>query len=466
MAIEILRRRPPADLLPSRAAEEIIEHFEGCVLYAYDDKEKKYPKTRITPANAHTVKGRLTIGFGRAVGVQPGDICTMDEAREWLREDIAKHAQIVRDTITVPLTQSEFDALTDLVYNIGYIPPSMKACLNGGLTDAGKQMAPGSYGSAGLQFPRNCRWGGIPHEEIYRRRLADACLFHDLPWQSACSKNLVKLELTPNNNIDPVMSTSLEDTLMRARQDIPDARPSPSAVFGKNWSDLTPPPKPEASVTVIEDVPELVLSEPAPPEPAPSVTQAKAEQPEAAPAHPPAVSAPVKEPAKTSPDAPVASKKPEIVDTKPADAVSPSANAGPAAVGPSSPPAPQSLPATLPAPVKTKPPPEPVIIAPKSVDVRSIPYGEIDVEKGAKNMTDSQRAMGMVIVGIGSVIQVVTTRLGVGTAIGAIAFDLSRDPVVIALGATAIAVLIGWLTRKRGTKIMTDGMKNATQVLK
>ena len=114
----------------------------------------------------------------------------------------------------------------------------------------------------------------------------------------------------------------------------------------------------------------------------------------------------------------------------------------------------------------TKPPPEPVVIAPKSVDVRSIPYGEITPENGAKNMSESQRVIGMVIVGIGSVVQIITARLAVGTAVGAIFFDLSRDPVVIALAATAVVTAIGWLTRKKGTKVMTTGMVNATQVLK
>jgi hypothetical protein len=54
----------------------------------------------------------------------------------------------------------------------------------------------------------------------------------------------------------------------------------------------------------------------------------------------------------------------------------------------------------------------------------------------------------------------------VGNAVGAIAFDLSRDPVVIALIATGVVTLIGWLMRKKGTKVMTTGMVNATQVLK
>jgi hypothetical protein len=114
----------------------------------------------------------------------------------------------------------------------------------------------------------------------------------------------------------------------------------------------------------------------------------------------------------------------------------------------------------------TKPPPPPVIIAPKTVDIRSIPYGEISPDNGAKNMSESQRGIGMVLVGVGSVVQIITMRLGIGTAVGAVFFDLTRDPVIIALVATAIVAVIGWLTRKRGTKVMTTGMVNATQVLK
>jgi hypothetical protein len=114
----------------------------------------------------------------------------------------------------------------------------------------------------------------------------------------------------------------------------------------------------------------------------------------------------------------------------------------------------------------TKPPPPPVIIAPKTVDIRSIPYGEISPDNGAKNMSESQRAVGMVLVGVGSVVQILSARLGVSAAVGAIAFDLSRDPVIIALVATAIVAVIGWFTRKKGTKVMTTGMISAVQVLK
>lgn len=436
MAIAILRRRPPSELLPSKAVEELIEHFEGCVLYAYDDKENKYPKTRITPENAHRVKGRLTIGFGRAVGVKPGDTCTMAEAREWLREDIAKHAQIVRDTITVPLTQSEFDALTDIAFNFGYIPPSMRACLNGGTTDKGKVMTPGSYGSAAMEFPRNCRWGGIPNQELYRRRMADACLFHDLPWQNACSKNIVKLVVDANQNPDPVESTSLEDTLMRARLDTSRV-PDTSATLTKPWSELVPQPKPEASVTIIEDKDELVLTTPAAPV---SVPAPAAGQPAEPPSPPPAA------PAKPLPT--------------PASLGSGQAEAKPVAIGPNSPPAPQAppVPVAPPAPpappVKAAPPPEPppppVPIGQQTSAVDAARKSE-EWSSSAKSMIYSRRFWGLFLVVVGRVWMLKT---GSNAVLGAVS-----DPLVMEMFSGFMVMVIGEAVQHWGERKATRPLK-------
>ena len=400
MAIEILRRRPPSELYPSKAALDLIRHFEGLSLVGYLD-----------PINIPT------IGYGRTGPVAVvGKRITLAEADALLDEDVARHAQIVRDQITVPLTQGEFDALSSLAFNLGYIPKSMKACLNGGVTDANKVMTPGSYGSALLQFPRNCRAGGKPLTGLYRRRLAEACLFSDLPWENACSVSVIKLKLTEAGHIDPTESTSLEDTLMRARLDT-SRPPNTSEIMKKPWSEL--------------------IAKQA--EPGEALSPAEAELPEA----------------KGSPP-----NLPPVVSVPPPVQPSGPAVAGPAVVVPA--PQPPPPPVALPAPR----PPAPVIIAPKTVDVRSIPYGEIAPENGAKNMSESQRGIGMVIVGVGSVVQILSARLGVGAAVGAIAFDLSRDPVIIALAATAIVAVIGWFTRKKGTKVMTTGMVTATQVLK
>ena len=412
MAIELQRRRPPGDHIVTDVALGLIKGFEGLHLSAYPD-----------PASplARTGKGSgdpWTIGWGRTKNVKRGDRCTLDQANAWLLEDANEAADIVRAAIQVPLTAGEFAAYTSMAYNLGYLPPSLKACLNGGTTDKGKVMAPGSYSEAILQLPRNCRAQTRPMKGLYRRRLAEACVFSDLPWEDACSTTVIQFELDERGEIDTDATTSLEDTLMRARSS---RAPDPSVILKKPWSELVKP----------EPAPVKVEPEPAPPNPA-----GKAELPELKAPQPPTpvVSAPI-----------------------------PAPSSGPVAQGPAVVvPAPQPPPP----PVAAPKPPEPVVISPKSVDVRSIPYGEVLPENGAKNMSESQRGVGMVLVGVGSVVQIITMRLGVGTAVGAIFFDLSRDPVVIALVATGIVAGIGWLTRKRGTKVMTTGMVNATQVLK
>jgi lysozyme len=416
MAIEIQRRRPPADHIVTDVAINLIRSFEGLHLSAYPD-----------PASplARTGKGAgdpWTIGWGRTKGVKRGDRCTLDEANAWLREDIEVAAQIVRTNINVPLTAGEFAAYTSMAYNLGYLPPSLRACLNGGVTDKGKVMAAGSYSEAILQLPRNCRAQTRPMKGLYRRRLAEACVAMDLPFEDACSPTVIQFELDERGEIDTDATTSLEDTLMRARSS---RAPDPSVILKKPWSELVP----------VKPAPVKVEPEPAAPNSA-----GDAELPENQAPQPPSpvVSAP--------PNAPLSG--PTV--------------AGPAAVVP----APQLPPPPVAPPPVTKPPPPPVIIAPKSVDIKSIPYGEISPDNGAKNMSESQRGVGMVIVGAGSLIQIVTARLGVGTAIGAIAFDASRDPVVIALIATGVVAVIGWLMRKKGTKVMTTGMVEAKQVLK
>jgi lysozyme len=404
MAIELQRRRPPSEHIVTDTALGLIKGFEGLHLSAYPD-----PASEL----ARTGKGLgepWTIGWGRTKNVKRGDRCTLEQANAWLREDVEEAAQIVRDSVTVPLTAGEYAAYTSLAYNLGYLPPSLRACLNGGVTDKGKVMAPGSYSEAVLQLPRNCRAQTRPMKGLYRRRLAEACVAHDLPFENACSLTVIQFELTAAGEIDTDATTSLEDTLMRARQDTSRT----ADIMKKPWSELV-----------------LTKAEPVVP-----TTPGKAELPENEAPQPPRT--------------PVVSAPPTALPSGPV------AQAPAVAV-----PAPQ-----LPPPPVAPRPPEPVVIAPKSVDLRSLPYGEIDLDKGAKNMSDSQRGVGMVLVGVGSVVQIICTRLGVGTAVGAVFFDLTRDPVVITLIATGVVAAIGWFTRKRGTKVLTNGMVNATQVLK
>lgn len=69
-----------------------------------------------------------TLGWGHTKDVKKGDICTIDQAEKWFREDVAWAEEAVNELITkwnVKLSQSMFDALVSLVFNTG--PGAIKA---------------------------------------------------------------------------------------------------------------------------------------------------------------------------------------------------------------------------------------------------------------------------------------------------------------------------------------------------
>jgi lysozyme len=388
MAIEILRRRPPSELYPSKAALDLIRHFEGLSLTGYLDPI-----------------GIPTIGYGRTGPVAVvGKRITLAEADALLDEDVARHAQIVRDQITVPLTQGEFDALASLVFNLGYIPKSLKACLNGGVTDAGKVMTPGSYGSALLQFPRNCRAGGKPLKGLYRRRLAEACLFCDLPWENACSISVVQLSVDDAGKIDTNESTSLEDTLMRARLDT-SKPPDTSHILKKQWSELIAK-QAEPPTSVIEAEGDAEPAEKQAPQPSP----------------PPLVSAPVPAP----PSGPVV--------------------AGPAVVVPA--------PQPPPPPVKPAPPPRlpdpPVPIGQQTGAVDAARKSE-EWSSSAKSMIYSRRFWGLLLVVAGRVWMLKT---GSNAVLGAVS-----DPLVMEMFSGFMVMVIGEAVQHWGERKATRPLK-------
>lgn len=86
----------------SKKGLALTEQFEGCSLVAYQD-----------------IVGVWTIGYGHTRSVKAGDVCTREQAEAWLQQDIADAVQFVNDHVTVPLTQGQFDALVDFVFNLG-----------------------------------------------------------------------------------------------------------------------------------------------------------------------------------------------------------------------------------------------------------------------------------------------------------------------------------------------------------
>lgn len=60
-----------------------------------------------------------TIGFGTTEGVQMGDTITPPKALERSIDDIAKFEGAIKQCVTVPLFQHEYDSMTSFSYNVG-----------------------------------------------------------------------------------------------------------------------------------------------------------------------------------------------------------------------------------------------------------------------------------------------------------------------------------------------------------
>ena len=285
---------------------------------------------------------------------------------------------------------------------------------------------------------------------LLRRRYAEACLFLGYQWSEACADEAIALQRERPTSLpgkDKVIyKTPFKDVLAVAQHYPLDASPEPARIEAPRAGLPDSPagvpldgiptqlPLPDP----IED--ELFLDTPA----ATEETSVSKGLP------------PVSEP-------PSPSSQAAVPSSNPAPSVELSGpGAGPAAAEKVAP-RPSAPPVPVPAPAPPKPPP---VIAPKSIDIKAIPYGEIDPQNGAKNMTDSRRVLGMVVVGAGSLVQILAAREVISSSVGAIFFDMSRDPVVVALFAGGVMWCVGWITRKRGTHIVAKGMAEATSVLK
>lgn len=63
--------------------------------------------------------GRWTIGYGYPKNVEPGDVCTDEQAAEWLKEDVKETVNGLARYVNVPVSLGEFIALTSIAFNVG-----------------------------------------------------------------------------------------------------------------------------------------------------------------------------------------------------------------------------------------------------------------------------------------------------------------------------------------------------------
>lgn len=136
----------------SKSGLQLTEQFESVRLAAYQDQG-----------------GRWTLGYGHTAGVQEGDTCTQAQAEAWLAEDVSWAVQTVNLYVKIALTQGEFDALVDFVFNLG-----SGSFEHSGLLQLVDQR---NFEAAAADFEKWDMAGGQVVAGLLRRRLAEEAEF-------------------------------------------------------------------------------------------------------------------------------------------------------------------------------------------------------------------------------------------------------------------------------------------------
>lgn len=90
---------------------ELIAHWEGIRNSAYLDSGS------IPTIGIGFI--RYSIGAKAGQRVKLGDVMTHDQIKAEFKQQIQSYEQAVRQAVTVPMTQSQFNACVSLCYNIG-----------------------------------------------------------------------------------------------------------------------------------------------------------------------------------------------------------------------------------------------------------------------------------------------------------------------------------------------------------
>lgn len=154
---KVVDKLAPDGKTMSQVGVDLITSFEDTRTKAYDDGV-----------------GVWTIGIGTTFypsgnKVKQGDTCTLEQAKSYFKHDLAKFEKAVNESVSVPLTQSQFDALVSLTYNIG----------SGAFKDSTllKKLNKGDYQGAADQFLAWKKAGGKVLPGLVRRREAERALF-------------------------------------------------------------------------------------------------------------------------------------------------------------------------------------------------------------------------------------------------------------------------------------------------
>ena len=107
---------------------ELIKRFEGLHKVQPDGLISSY----------RCAAGVWTIGWGSTKGIRSGMKISVEEAEEKLRDDLKTAESAVKQHVSVPLSQGQYDALVSFIFNLGsgnFRSSSLLKRLNRGLYD-------------------------------------------------------------------------------------------------------------------------------------------------------------------------------------------------------------------------------------------------------------------------------------------------------------------------------------------
>ena len=134
------------------AGKALIQSFEQCKLYAYQDQ-----------------RGVWTIGFGHTLGVVPYLTCTQDQADAWFVQDTQAAVNGVIRSLDVAVNQNQFDALVSFTYNCGVGSEAHSTLV--------RLLNNGDAAGVAAQFLVWDHVNGVVDPGLERRRAAEQALF-------------------------------------------------------------------------------------------------------------------------------------------------------------------------------------------------------------------------------------------------------------------------------------------------
>ena len=135
----------------------LTKQFEGLELTAYQDQG-----------------GVWTIGYGHTgPNVHGGLTITTDQADQLLASDMAAAVTAVNNAVTADITQEQFDALVDFVFNLGAASLLTSTLL--------RHVNSGDFTDAAPQFLLWDHCKGVVIPGLLRRRQAEMQLFQKAP---------------------------------------------------------------------------------------------------------------------------------------------------------------------------------------------------------------------------------------------------------------------------------------------